>query len=220
MNSRWSVSGAQRRTGDVRGLTLIEVLVALTIASIFALALYGFYSFHVRVLKAEQTRLSVQEGARLAIDFLVRELRFAGARPVRDGPCAGFAHLTRAEGQAITLQYDFRGNTMGTPPDGCPDDPLEIVSYTYDASGRLLRRATGGGAPQPFVADVPAGGFLLRYFDRDGNELVPPLAEGERAAVRSVMVSVQTSRPHPDPRIAAPITASFSSMVFLPNPSR
>lgn len=220
MNSRWSVSGAQHRTATARGLTLIEVVVALSIAGIFALALYGFYSFHVRVLKAEETRLSVQEGARLAIDFLVRELRFAGARPVRGGPCAGFAHLTRAEEQAITLQYDFRGDATGTPPDGCPDDPLEIISYTYDANARLLRRATGRGAPQPFVGDVPAGGFLLRYFDRDGNELVPPLAEGERAAVRTIMVSVQTSRPHPNPRIAQPMTASFRSTVFLPNPSR
>lgn len=220
MNRRWPVSGAQRRTSNVQGLTLIEVVVALSIASIFALALYGFYSFHVRVLKVEETRLSVQESARLAIDFLVRELRFAGARPVRGGPCAGFAHLARAEEQAITLQYDFRGDATGTPPDGCPDDPLEIISYTYDADARLLRRATGRGAPQPFVGDVPVGGFLLRYFDRDGNELMPPLAESTRAGVRSIMVSVQTSRPHPDPRITEPITASFRSIVSLPNPSR
>lgn len=218
MSSQRPASGNQRPPRGASGLTLVEVLVALTIAGIFCMALYGFYSLHARVLKAEETRLDIQESGRLAIDFLVRELRFAGARPVRGGPCAGFARLTQAEEQAITLQYDFRGNTPGTPPDGCPDDPLEVISYTYDPDRQLLRRATGGGAPQPFISDVPADGFLLRYFDRDGNELVPPLAEAERAGVQSIIVSVQTSRRHPNPRVAEPITAAFSSTVFLPNP--
>jgi prepilin-type N-terminal cleavage/methylation domain-containing protein len=210
-------SHLQHKTCGASGFTLVEVLVALTIGGIFCLALYGFYSLHVRVLKAEEIRLHIQENGRLAIDFLVRELRLAGARPVRDGPCAGFARLTRAEEQAITLQYDFRGDVAGTPPDGCPDDPLEIISYVYDADAQLLRRATGRGAPQPFINDVPPDGFLLRYFDRNGNELVPPLAGAERAAVGSIIVSVRTSRPHPYSH-AEPLAVTFSSTVFLPNP--
>lgn len=184
------------------------------------MALYGFYFLHTGVLKAEEVRISIQESSRLALDFIVRELRFAGARPVRGGPCDGFERLLVAEEQTVTIQYDFRGNTSGSPPDGCPDDPSELITYTYDSAGRVIRRATSGGAPQPFINDVPPEGFLLQYFDRDGNEISPPLDGSERAAVHSIAVTVQISRPHPHPRIAEPMTSELSSLVFLPNPPR
>jgi hypothetical protein len=184
------------------------------------MALYGFYSLHTGVLKAEEVRINIQESSRLALDFIVRELRFAGARPVCDGPCDGFERLLVAEEQTVTMQYDFRGNTSGTPPDGCPDDPSELITYTYESAGQVIKRATGGGAPQPFISDVPPEGFLLQYFDRDGNEISPPLDGLERAAVHSIVVTVQTNRPHPHPRVTEPITSELSSLVFLPNPPR
>src|SRR5262245_50304543 len=140
------------------GLTLVEVMVALGLAGIFCTALYGFYFLHLRVLKAEESRIDVREGSRLAIDFMVRELHLAGARPVRGGSCEGFERLTVAEEQRVTMQYDFRGNTSSAPPDGCPDDPSEQITYSYDSAGRVLRRATSGGALQPFINDIPPDG--------------------------------------------------------------
>lgn len=202
------------------GLTVVEAVVAMGIAGVLYAALYGFYGMHLRVLKAQEVQLSLQESSRLAIDFLTRELHLAGARPVRGGTCEGFERLTVAEEQRVTLQYDFRGNATGTAPDGCPDDPGERITYVYNDGEQALKRATGGGAPQPLVNDVPADGFLLRYFDRDGSELEPPLDSQERAAVRTMMVTVQVSAPHPDPRVDTPLTSELSSTVFLPNPAR
>ncbi len=202
------------------GLTVVEAGGARGIAGGLYAALYGFYGMHLRVLKAQEVRLSLQESSRLALDFLTRELHLAGARPARGGPCEGFERFTTAEEQRVIMQYDFRGNSTGTAPDGCPDDPGERVTYVYDVSEQALKRATGGGAPQPLINDVPVDGFLLRYFDREGNELEPPLDSQERAAVHTVMVTVQVSAPHPDPRVDAPLTSELSSTVFLPNPAR
>jgi hypothetical protein len=202
------------------GLTAVEAVVAMGIAGVLYAALYGFYGMHLRVLKAQEIQISLQESSRLAVDFLTRELHLAGARPVRGGPCDGFERLAAAEEQRVTLQYDFRGNSTGSAADGCPDDPGERVTYVYDGRDRALKRATGSGTPQPFIDDVPAEGFLLRYFDRDGNELEAPLNSQARAAVRTVTVTVQVSAPHPDPRVALPITSELSSTVFLPNPAR
>lgn len=202
------------------GLTLVEVLVAIAIAGLFSTALYGFYRLHASVLKAEETRINVQESSRLAIDFLMRELRLAGARPVRGGPCDGFERLTTADERRVAIQYDFRGNSPGTPPDGCPDDPNERITYTYVSSDQVLKRATGGGAPQPFINDVPPDGFLLRYFNRDGSELTPPLDEPGRAAVHSMRVTVRASKPYPDPQVTDPIASELSSTIFLPNPPK
>lgn len=202
------------------GLTIVEVVVAIGIASLFSTALYGFYRMHTGVLRAEKVRIHIQEGSRLAVDFLVRELRLAGARPVRGGPCDGFERFTEAEEQRVTIQYDFRGNTASAPPDGCPDDPGEIITYTYDGMAQVLKRATGGGAPQPFISDVPVDGFLLHYFDESGNELAPPLDGPARLLVHSMVVTVRTSRPHPDPRVADTISSELSSTIFFPNPPR
>lgn len=200
------------------GWTLLETLVAMGIASLFLLALYGFYRFNLQTLSAETARLSVRESSRLALDFLVRELRMAGARPVQSGACDGFERLLVAEAQAISLQYDFRGDRIDSPADGCPDDPSERVRYTYDAQAQMLRRATGNGSAQPFIGNIPADGFLLSYFDRDGTQLLPPLDPAERAAVFLIDLVIRTAQPHPDPQVGASITARLGSAIFLSNP--
>lgn len=200
------------------GGTLLEIIVSMGIVGVFFLALYGFFRFNVQVLQAETVRLSVRESSRLAIDFLVRELRMAGARPVRGGACEGFERLVVADEQTVSMQYDFRGDRFGSAPDGCPDDPSERVLYTYDADAQMLRRATGRGRPQPFIGDMPPDGFLLSYFDRDGTELLPPLDGDARAAVFLIDIVIRTARQHPDPGVTQPIAAELGSAVFLSNP--
>src|SRR5262249_5813111 len=115
---------------------------------------------------------------------------------------------------------DFRGNSTGTPPDGCPDDPGERITYVYDASEQVLKRATGGGGPQPLINAGPAEGVLPGFFDPEGDERAAPLNPQSRAAIHSVTVAVQVSARHPDPRVATPITSQLSSTVFLQNPPR
>jgi hypothetical protein len=127
----------------------------MTITGIFYTAVYGFYRLHIGVLRTEEVRITMQESSRLALDFMLRELRLAGARPVRGTPCDGFERLTVADAQAVTLQYDFRGNQTGDPPDGCPDDPSERIAYSYNSQQQTLGRATGAGSPQPVISDVP-----------------------------------------------------------------
>ncbi|MBM4255931.1 MAG: hypothetical protein FJ147_08545 [Deltaproteobacteria bacterium] len=201
-------------------MTVLELIVAMGVAGLFYTVLYSFYALHAQALRVQEVKLDLQESSRLAIDFLVRELHFAGARPVHGGTCAGFERLTNAESQRITLQYDYRGASAGSAPDGCPDDPNERIVYLYEPETQLIKRSSGGGAPQPFIGDVPGGGFLLRYFDRDGTELGSLLNADQRAAVRSIVITVRTSKRHPDPNVFTPLTSEHTSTVFLPNPAR
>ncbi|MBI3247252.1 MAG: prepilin-type N-terminal cleavage/methylation domain-containing protein [Deltaproteobacteria bacterium] len=200
------------------GFTLVETLVAMMLVGIFSLALYGFYRLHVRVLKVEETRLNLRDSSRLALDFMVRELHMAGARPVRPSACDGFERLTAAEAQRVTMQYDFRGNSASAPSDGCPDDPSERIAYEYDGDEQMLKRATGAGSLQPFISDVPPDGFTLRYFDRFGAELTSPLSSAQRAAVRGMKIDILTRVTHPDPAQTEPLEAKFSSTVAFVNP--
>ncbi len=202
-----------------RGFTLVEIFVTLGLAGVFCLALYGFYQLHLGVLKVEETKLGLRESSRLAIDFLVRELRMAGARPVRGSACEGFERLTEAESQRVAMQYDFRGNSSATTAaDGCPDDPSERITYLYDSTERVLKRATSGGSPQPFINDVPPDGFMLHYFNRHGEELTPPLTTLERADVYNIKITVATSSASPDPAHPEPLASQFSTTIFLTNP--
>lgn len=202
------------------GFSVLELVVAMGVAGLFYGALYSFYHLHAQTMKVQEVKLDLQEGSRLAIDFLVRELPLAGARPVRGSPCEGFERLTEASSQRLTLQYDYRGSSVGSPPDGCPDDPNERIVYTYESSTQLIKRGTGSGSPQPFIADVPPDGFLLRYFDREGNELGSVLTATQREVVNTIVVTVRTSKRHPDPQATEPLTSELSSTVFLPNPAR
>ncbi len=201
------------------GVTVVELIVALGISGIFLSTVHGFYLLHQRVFMREIARLDVQQDCRLALDFIVRELRLSGARPVQNADCDGFERLPAAEEARVTLQYDFRGARFGSAPDGCPDDPSERITYLYDSDREMIRRASGGGSPQPFISGVPSGGFTLRYFNRDGTELVPGLDAAERADIRLVEVSVQTTRVRPGAAGQA-VLAELRSAVFLPNPAR
>jgi len=203
-----------------RGFSALELIVAMGVAGIFSGVLYTFYHFHTYALREQEIEVGLREGSRLALDFLVREIPLAGARPVRGSPCEGFERLTEATDQRIVFQYDYRASGVGSPPDGCPDDPNERIVYTYDSSTQVLKRGTGGGSPQPFINDIPPDGFLIRYFDRAGTDLGSPLTETQRAAVTSVNVTVRTSKPHPNPTVTAPLTVELRSTIFLPNPPR
>lgn len=203
-----------------RGFSALELMVVLGVAGIFSLVLYSFYHFHTHALKAQDIAVGLREGSRLALDFLVREIPLAGARPVRGGSCDGFERLTQATDQRLALQYDYRASSVGSPPDGCPDDPNERIVYAYDKDAQVLRRGTGGGAPQPLINDVPPDGFRIQYFDRDGINLGAPLTAAQREAVASLVVTVRTSKPHPNPTVTTPLTSELRSTIFLPNPPR
>jgi prepilin-type N-terminal cleavage/methylation domain-containing protein len=222
LSQKWThgLRGALASALTTRGFSALELIVAMGVAGIFSGVLYTFYHFHTYALRAQEIGLGLREGSRLALDFLVREIPLAGARPVRGSPCEGFERLTEATEQRIVLQYDYRASGVGSFPDGCPDDPNERIVYTYDSSTQVLKRGTGGGPPQPFINDVPPDGFLIRYFDREGTDLGAPLTETQREAVTSVVVTVRTSKPHPNPTVLVPLTAELRSTIFLPNPPR
>ena len=61
-----------------RGFTLIELLVTMVIVGLMMTAVYAVYVANVRAVSVEADRVEIQQDQRIAIDFLVRELRMAG----------------------------------------------------------------------------------------------------------------------------------------------
>lgn len=230
------------------GFTLAELLVVTLLLSLLLGALYSFYRSQLFTLRAQEVKLNVKENADVALDLMVRELRMAGARPTAPAalpdqcdelaapttsnctqppapstqPCptgSGFERITVANQQTITIQYDFRGTTSGSAPDGCPDDSNELITYSYDATDKEIERTTGGGDPMPLISDVPSDGLEFKYYAVDGTALTSlPLSFCNRASVGRIEIKVKVSSTNPNPQISTPIELELISNVFLPNP--
>ncbi len=214
------------------GFTFVELLVAMLVFSLLMVAPYSFLHSQFLILRAQGVKLNVKESSDVGMDFIQRDLRMAGARPVAypgeescpeapppDPPplltCSGFERITAADATSITFQYDFRGDNPGDGPDGCPDDPGEVITYFYESSSQEIKRASGSEAPQPLISQVT--NLSLRYFQANGTEIVPATPE-DRANIHSIDISLTVGLPHPDPRVGGQITSTLTSTVYLPNP--
>ena len=66
------------RLKEYRGLTLIELLVALAISAILTAALYRTFIGQHRTYTAQEQVVDMQQNARVAINRMMREIRMAG----------------------------------------------------------------------------------------------------------------------------------------------
>ena len=64
------------------GLTLIEVLVSIAVLSVLLAAFYTFYRNEAFALLRQQVEVNTKESAEIGLDFMAREIRMAGARPI------------------------------------------------------------------------------------------------------------------------------------------
>lgn len=126
---RERVDGAPRDAG----MTLIEVLVAMTIFGLLSSLLLGFALATSRASEDTKGVATVGEEARLGMERFTRELRQASA-VTHVTPPGVDGHLN----EFTVSIYD------GTD---CPDVPDELT-YTWDpATHRLLMKATGEDTP-------------------------------------------------------------------------
>lgn len=164
-------------------MTLPEILVATLLASGLAAMAHGFTLSALEVVRAQDLRREAAQNLLLAADAMAREIRAAGFHASGDPLPA----ILTATAERIDVQADLDG-------DGSTTGANERLSFSHDASRRSLMRASGSGSPQPFLRGLAVEGFRLRFFGRDGEELLPPaggLGEADRARVRRLVVTLQ-----------------------------
>lgn len=62
---------------DIKGITLVELIIAMTIASIAVAALYSIFSYGLRNFHSQSTSADNQANVRMALNFIGREIRKA-----------------------------------------------------------------------------------------------------------------------------------------------
>ena len=224
------------------GFSLIELTVSTTVLGLLLASFGVFYRSQVIALSNQERYLNAKQSAQIGLDFMMRELRTAGSRPMYESfagcsvaPSAsnvcfgflgskGFPSLVSANATGFRLLADYRGDAVGDAPDGCPDDPEEDVTYAYDAgTGRLLR-TSGAGAPSTVLNGIAPGGFAIQYYGY-GTGTPPPyvpftgaLTANQIARLTHVVIRVTTVAPSRIPSAPA-IVSTQTSTVDIRNPA-
>lgn len=154
-----------------RGLSLIEIMIALAISSLLILGLVQVFSASRSAYQLSEGLARTQENARFAIDFLQRDIRMAG----HFGCVNDQAHFVKNEGDP---QQHFTGAGTITPGAGhALDFSVSIEGYeaANTAPGQALTIggswALPSGMPASVAALGPAPGsdvLVLRYLYNEG----------------------------------------------------
>ena len=148
------------------GLSLIELMVAVLIASFLIFGLLQVFTASKAAYQTSEGMARVQENARFAMDFLQRDIRMAG----HFGCVNDQAHWVKEEGDPL-----LNVGTVVSGAGGPLDFSVSIEGYEAPNSGPTNSLTLGGtwAAPTgiPALTPAPVGGsdiLVLRYFAPEG----------------------------------------------------
>ncbi len=158
---------------DCRGITLVELLVALAMGSMLVAAVYTVYVNQIRGQALQEAILDLQQGFRAALLVMKDEIRSAGADPTGQ---AG-AEILIAMPDELHFTRDVVHVSGSGRFDGETSGPKEDIRYAINSSGALGRetcRPKKGGTKtcsglQAMVNHVDVLEFL--YLDETGQRL-------------------------------------------------
>lgn len=173
---------------DNKGFTLIEMLMAMAIASIVMGAVVSAYQLQVRGKNTQEALTDMNQTVRAALEIMTNEIRTAGLDPINEPSLAGIV-----TGNANQLRFTMDiGDGVTLAPNGNTADANEDVTYQLYIDGdgnQHLGRDTGGG-PQPLARNVDALDFV--YLDgSDPPVVIPtPVAANNLINIRSIEVTI------------------------------
>ena len=177
---------AHRQPINNAGYTLIEILIAMAISGVVLGGIYQAYTQQMRVNNTQSLVVDMQQNARVAMNFMERDIRVAGYNPLGeprigiDIPNRGLITLSvdMTGGEADGQDNDRDGDIDESPEcDGLPDTTItyslsndagnngECDFITGDNSPCNLVRTLGGGAPQLLVSNIDALDFVYMGID-------------------------------------------------------
>jgi prepilin-type N-terminal cleavage/methylation domain-containing protein len=168
------------------GYTLVEVLVAMTIFSVFAGAIATAVITMQRAYTSQTTSVRSQEALRVAPLTLTTVLRTARANPFDRDDLSFIDADPFGDGlfSAIRVVSDFN------PPNGETDDPLEDILVFVEADTLFVSWQADA---DPVATAFPVRNLRFEYFDENGNTLTDPEEAADARRVRFILES-----PRPD----------------------
>ncbi len=173
------------------GFSLVEMLVVVAMLSVLMAATYGVMLPLRRSYTTQDVAAGAQQTARMAVEFMAKEIRLAGLNPTESG--SDFFGFERASATDMQFTSDRVDRASGeTEANGTVDDGnSERVGYFFEASDNSLRERRYEGSAsqltQSLVNNVQA--LRFRYFDADDAETAT------LADIRAVHISLTVEEP-------------------------
>ena len=192
------------------GFTLVELMVTLVVSSLIAAALYSTYIVQQRSYQTQSVVNEMQQNVRVALDFLVLDLRMAGYDP----QSTGVGGITAANGTTISFTADMdEDGVIGTPA-------TENEYFGYQLANRvesgvtiptLQRPATlnAGASWQPMADYIEQIEFFYMFENGTAATLTP--GAGDLDDIRSVKVSIIARAAKPDNKYTNSDTYTLAS---------
>lgn len=183
-----------------RGFTLTEALIASAVFSLIIVGVFSVYASNSTLFRRGQTRVEVQQNARVAVEYAAREIRVAGY------DLSG-AIATLAQPTAIQVGEDER---LVFVADIDRDGVLDQV--TYQLVGDELRRSVavksgpGFGAATTSILAHGLSALGFTYIN-DSTPFTTPVTAGNLGAIRRMTIGLVTEE------TAAGEEASFTHIV-------
>jgi prepilin-type N-terminal cleavage/methylation domain-containing protein len=165
---------------DRVGMTLVEMMIALTVFGMIMAVVMGFLVGSRNSYADTRERALTQQTARAVISLLTREIRSAGCDPLD----SGFDTFGVAAPNSFECRMDLNGDG-----DFADADIDELVTWVYDPATGTLTRDSGEGAQ---VVLRGLTNLSFNFFDENGARIAGnPLTAVDRARVRVVEIMIQ-----------------------------
>jgi prepilin-type N-terminal cleavage/methylation domain-containing protein len=204
------------------GFTLLELLLAVVIATImFGAMMIATMEGHRASTGIEQ-KISTQQDLRAALSVMAAEIQMASYNPpVGDTynnaiwmtacgtPCVGSACLNKgipnASATSLTVEMDLNNNkAIGGA------DPNEIITYAYDAANQSITRNVNCFGASSFLGGPTSQSNrqrnvlvrnavpLFRYYDGSNAEIPPSSFPARLAEIQRIQITLDVLAADPD----------------------
>lgn len=158
------------------GFTLTEVLVVIGMIAILTPALYVTFNRLLRSYTTENAVGGIQQTARYAIEYMVRDIRMAGFDPLGEAE-AGIEEAINIPDPAdpTTIRQWIRFTTDLDGDGDIAEDSFEQITYRYDPGNLELVQVLDEGSATPSSGTLVENvtNLSFRFFDDDNNEVIP-----------------------------------------------
>ena len=158
------------------GFTLVELLVAMTMAAVVMGAVYSLYKSQQKSYIAQDQVVEMQQNIRASFYQLARDLRMAGFNPQRAPNVGGFVTQLPDDGSGTTTTDDeYISFTIDQNQNGVidVDDDDEQIAYRLDTN-RLEKFRVNDDTWQTVADNIDDIDFV--YLDPDGTDITVQVA--------------------------------------------
>jgi prepilin-type N-terminal cleavage/methylation domain-containing protein len=204
-----------RNRFNTKGMTLIELLVAMIICAMVVAGIYRVFIAQSRAYTVQDQVVEVQQSVRSAMEILLRDLRMTGFNYDNSPITITTPIATPLSDNLITVSYEYYDKTTA-------QNQKHTVAYWRDGNSNLIRQLTindAAGPQETLLGNVEELNFTYGVDSNEDGALDNWLSASGVGTSKVVAVRVVlTARPtqvSPDVQAVSPRT--LVSMVTLRN---